>query len=85
MSQPVRMRHDLAEEGITIPAGLSYSDYDDLHLDFHLSAEDMNGATTYDNGEDTDNHAFNVIKLKDGRIVYMIGVDLEWLHEGVWV
>ena len=85
MSQPVRMRHDLAEDELLIPAGLSYSDYDDLHHDFYLSAEEMEGAETYDNGEDTDNHAFNVIKLKDGRIVYMIGMDLEWLHEGEWV
>jgi hypothetical protein len=30
MSQLVRMRQDLADEGMTIPAGLGYCDYDNL-------------------------------------------------------
>ena len=78
----VRMRKDLAEEGITIPAGLSYKDYDDLQEVIYLSAEDMDGAVEYDTGEDPDSHAFCPVKLKDGRVVYMIGVDLDWFSEG---
>jgi hypothetical protein len=77
---PVRMRKDLAEEGITIPAGLSYKDYDDLQEVIHLSAEDLEGAIEWDTGEDPDSHAFCPVKLKDGRVVYMIGVDLEWFN-----
>jgi hypothetical protein len=77
----VRMRKDLAKEGITIPAGKSYKDYDDLQEVTHLSAEDMEGAEGYDTGEDPDSHAFCPVKLKDGRVFYMIGVDLDWIYE----
>ena len=77
---PVRMRKDLAEEGLLIPAGLSYKDYDDLQEVIHLSAEDLDGAIEWDTGEDPDSHAFCPVKLKDGRVVYMIGVDLDWFN-----
>ena len=76
--RPIRMRKDLAEEGIRIPAGLSYKDYDDLQELIYLSAEDLDGAVEFDTGEDPDSHAFCPAKLKDGRVVYLIGVDLEW-------
>lgn len=75
---PIRMRKDLAKQGITIPAGLSWKDYDDLVDVIYLSAEDLDGAVEYDTGEDPDSHAFCPAKLKDGRIVYLIGVDLDW-------
>lgn len=74
----VRMREDLAEEQLLVPAGLSYSDYDDLHDDFYLSAEDLDGAVMWEDEEDPDSHAFCKVKLSDGRIVYMIGADLDW-------
>jgi hypothetical protein len=75
----VAMRADLAEEGYTVPAGLGFSDYDDLHDDFYLSAKDLEGAEEFDNGVDSDAHPFIVVKLKDGRVVYMIGADLDWI------
>lgn len=78
---PVRMRRDLEAEGLTIPAGRSYKDYDDLQDIIHLSAEDLEGAYEYDTGEDPDSHAFCPVKLRDGQVVYMIGVDLEWFAE----
>ena len=73
----IEMRRDLAEEGLLVPAGLSYEDYDDLQQVIYLSAEDLDGAEEYDNGIDPDSHAFNVIKLKDGRVFYMINADLD--------
>lgn len=79
--KPVRMRRDLEAEGLTIPAGRSYKDYDDLQDIIHLSAEDLEGAYEYDTGEDPDSHAFCPVKLRDGQVVYMIGVDLEWFAE----
>jgi hypothetical protein len=79
--RPIRMRKDLAEEGITIPAGLNWSDYDNLEDVIHLSAEDLEGAFECDTGEDPDSHAFCPVKLRDGRVVYMIGVDLDWFSE----
>ena len=74
----IRMRDDLARDNLTIPAGLSHSNYDDLHDVIHLSATDLIGAVEYDTGEDPDSHAFCPAKLSDGRIVYLMGVDLDW-------
>jgi hypothetical protein len=76
----VAMRADLVEEGYTVPAGLGFSDYDNLHDDFYLSAKELEGAEEFDNGVDPDAHPFIVVKLKDGRVVYMIGADLDWLN-----
>jgi hypothetical protein len=80
---PIRMRHDLEEEGLMIPAGKSYKDYDDLQEIEYLSASDLHGAVEYDTGEDPDSHAFCPVLLRDGRVFYMIGVDLEWFKEVV--
>lgn len=80
MSQ-IRMRKDLAEQGLTIPGGMAYRDYDDLMYVEYFSAEDLEGAYEYDNGEDPDAHAFCPVMLKDGRWFYFIGVDLDWIRE----
>jgi hypothetical protein len=74
----VRMRDDLAKQGMSVPAGLSYKDYDNLQEVIYLSAKDMEGAIGYDTGEDPDNHAYCPVKLADGRVFYMIGADLDW-------
>ena len=73
----VHMREDLAEAGFTIPAGLSHSNYDELHYVTHLTADDLIGAVEYVTGEDPDSHAFCPVMLRDGRIVYMMSVDLD--------
>lgn len=80
MSQ-VRMRADLAEEGLLIPAGITFRDYDDLLYIQHFTAQDLEGAEEWDTGEDPDSHAFCPVKLRDGRILYFIGVDLDWINE----
>ena len=72
------MRDDLAEQGILVPAGISYKDYDHLQEVIYLSAKDMEGAIGYDTGEDPDSHAYCPVKLADGRVFYMIGADLDW-------
>jgi len=79
----IRMRDDLAEEEMLVPA------FDDV-LDNHetvgvtyLSAEDLIGAEVAD-GNDDDTHPrweYNYIQLKDGRKFYMIGADLDWGEE----
>lgn len=80
MSQ-VRMRKDLAEEHLLIPAGKSYQNYDDLVDVEYFSAEDLAGAQEIDTGEDPDNHPFFTIKLKNGEVFYFMGVDLDWIKE----
>ena len=77
----VAMRSDLAKQGLLIPAGMAYRDYDDLMYIEYFSAEDLEGAEDYDTGENPDDHAFCPVKLKDGRWFYFIGVDLEWRDE----
>ena len=74
----VRMRDDLAEQGVKIPAGMSYSNYDELMYVEYFSADDLKDAEEYDTGEDPDNHPFTAVKLKDGRWFYFIGIDLDW-------
>jgi hypothetical protein len=81
----VRMRKDLADDDMEVPACFTYTDYDNMVDEFWLTADDLEDAEMYDNGENTDNHAFNVVKLRDGRVVYMVGADLEWLSKGEWV
>ena len=78
-----RMRKDLDKEGLLIPAGKSYIDYDDLQEVEYFSAEDLQGAVEVDTGEDPDSHPFCTVKLKDGRVLYFIGVDLDWLDDEV--
>lgn len=78
----VMMRKDLAEEKYTVPASTTFSDYDTQDEPItYLSAEDLEGAHEYDNGVDPDAHPFIVVKLKDGRVFYMIGADLDWIIE----
>ena len=74
----VRMRDDLAEQGILIPAGMAYRDYDDLMYVEYFSAKDLEGAEDYDSGDNPDDHPFTPVKLKDGRWFYFIGIDLDW-------
>jgi hypothetical protein len=74
----VRMRDDLAKSGHSVPAGKSYQDYDDLQEVVWLTAKELANAEEYDNGEDPDAHPFQVVKLKDGRILYLISADLDY-------
>lgn len=75
----VSMRADLAKQGIKIPAGMAYRNYDDLMYVEYFSADDLDGAEEYDTGENPDDHAFCPVKLKDGRWFYFIGIDLDWI------
>jgi hypothetical protein len=75
----IRMRDDLAEEEYTIPASYTFSDYDTQDEPIiYLSATDLDGAEQYDNGIDSDSHPFEVLKLKDGRVFYLMSIDLDY-------
>ena len=78
----VRMRDDLADGDFLVPAGLSFQDYDDLQEVTWLSAGELANAEEYDNGVDSDAHPFNVVKLVDGRIFYVISADLDYNYYG---
>ena len=74
----VRMRDDLAKQGMFVPAGLSFLNYDDLQEITFLNSTELEGAIGIETGDDPDSHPFCPVKLRDGRVFYMIGADLDW-------
>lgn len=71
----VRMRADLVEMGMLIPVFIDVSDDECIYL----TAEEVEGAVLLnDNDDDNSNeYYYEHIQLKDGRMVYAIGIDLE--------
>ena len=78
MKTKITMRWDLAEEGLSVPASRTFSDYDTLDDDLYITAEELEGATLGDDPADPDDHAFCYVQLKDGRSLYFISVDLDF-------
>jgi hypothetical protein len=74
----IRMRADLAEEGYSVPASRTFSNYDTLDDDLYISAEELEGATFGDDPADPDDHPFCFLQLRDGRSLYFIGADLDF-------
>ena len=78
MTTTISMRADLAEEGLSVPASRTFSNYDTLDDDLYISADELDGATLADDPADPDDHAFCYVQLKDGRCLYFISVDLDF-------
>lgn len=74
----IRMRTDLAEEGMSVPAGKSFESYDTLVDVIYLSADDLVDAVQGNDPVDTDTHPFCYVKLRDGRCFYMVSADLDF-------
>ena len=74
----IRMRDDLAEEGLAVPASPTFEKYDTLGDVVYITAEELEGATQGDDPADPDDHAYWYIKLKDGRSLYFVGADLDF-------
>jgi hypothetical protein len=74
----IRMRDDLAKAGYAIPASRTFSDYDTLDDDLYITAKELEGAVQGDDPADPDDHPFCYVKLKDGRSLYFISVDLDF-------
>jgi len=77
----IRMRHDLAQEGYSVPASRTFSNYDTLDDDLYISAEELEGATYADDPADPDDHPFCYLQLRDGRSLYFIGADLDFIYK----
>ena len=73
-----RMRDDLAEQGFSVPASKTFSNYDTLDDDLYITAEELEGATQGNDPADPDDHPFCYVQLKDGRSLYFISVDLDF-------
>ena len=78
MNCTIRMRDDLAREGMSVPASKTFRDYDTLVDDLYISAQELEGATFGNDPADPDDHAFCYVDLKDGRSLYFISVDLDF-------
>lgn len=74
----IRMRTDLAEEGMSVPAGKSFESYDTLVDVIYLTADDLVDATQGNDPVDTDTHPYCYVKLRDGRCFYMVSADLDF-------
>jgi hypothetical protein len=74
----IRMRDDLAEEGLAVPASKSFKDYDTQVDVVYITAEELEGATYGDDPAHPDDHPFCYVELKDGRCLYFISVDLDF-------
>lgn len=74
----VRMRDDLAEEGLSVPASKTFKKYDTQVGVVYINAEELEGAVIGNDMADPDEHAFCYVKLKDGRALYFLSVDLDF-------
>lgn len=74
----IRMRDDLAKEGLSVPASRTFSNYDTLDDDLYITAQELEGAVQGDDPADPDDHPFCYVQLKDGRSLYFISVDLDF-------
>lgn len=78
--ETIQMRKDLALEGLSVPASKSFKDYDTQVDVVYVTAQELEGAVYGDDPFDTDEHAFCYLKLRDGRSLYFIGVDLDFVE-----
>lgn len=81
MNCTIRMRDDLAEEGLSVPASRTFKDYDTLVDDLYISADELKGASIGNDPADPDDHPFCYVQLKDGRSLYFISADLDFEYE----
>ena len=77
----IQMRHDLIKLGYAIPASKTFSNYDTLDDRFFVTAEELEGATFGEDPADPDDHPFCFLQLKDGRSLYFVGADLDFIYK----
>ena len=73
----IRMREDLIEEELAVPASFKFKNYDSMIKPIFISAEELEGADYGDDPVKRD-HAFCYVKLKDGRSMYFLSIDLDF-------
>jgi len=79
---PIRMRDDLAEQGLAIPASRTFESYDTMVDVTYIEAEELEGADYGKDPANPDDHPFCYVQLKDGRSFYFVGVDLDFEPQG---
>jgi hypothetical protein len=74
----IRMRDDLADDGLAVPASRSFANYDTQIDVTYITAEELIGATYGDDPAHPDDHPFCYVQLRDGRSLYFLSVDLDF-------
>jgi hypothetical protein len=74
----IRMREDLIEEELAVPASFTFENYDTMIDAIFITAEELEGATQGDDPRKQDEHAFCYVQLKDGRAMYFLSIDLDF-------
>lgn len=74
----IRMRDDLALEGLAVPACRTFKDYDTMVDVAYITAEELDGAVYGNDPAHPDDHPFCYVQLKDGRSLYFLSVDLDF-------
>ena len=77
----IRMRDDLAEEGLSVPASETFDNYDRLGDVVYINAKELEGATQGADPADPDDHPFCYVELQDGRSLYFVSADLDFDYE----
>jgi hypothetical protein len=77
------MRHDLAEEGLAIPAFEDVLEHEHYVGEHYIGAEELVGAKLEGNTENCDDPRYNYtrLRLRDNRLLYFVGVDLDFEEE----
>ena len=75
-----KMRDDLAMDGLAIPAFDDVLEYEQYVGEHYIGAEELIGAELEGNTENCDDprHNYTRLRLKDKRLLYFIGVDLDF-------
>ena len=74
----IRMRDDLADDGLAVPESKSFKNYDTQIDVSYITAEELIGATYGDDPANPDDHPFCYVQLRDGRSLYFLSVDLDF-------
>lgn len=78
MNESIRMRDDLALDGLAVPASRTFTEYDTMVDVVYITAEELDGATYGDDPAHPDDHPFQYVELKDRRSLYFVSVDLDF-------
>jgi hypothetical protein len=76
----IQMRHDLAEDGLAIPAFEDVLEHEQYVGEHYISDEELIGAKLEGNTENCDDPRYNYtrLRLRDNRLLYFVGVDLDF-------
>jgi len=78
----ILMRNDLAKDGLAIPAFEDVLENERYFGEHYIGANELIGAKLEGNTENCDDPKYNYTRLRlaDNRLLYFVGVDLDFLE-----